>query len=115
MNASSILKQEKVEELTQMIVQAAHPLRIILFGSAARGHMGINSDLDILVVMPDGAHRRRTTGNIYRALSGFGHPKDIVVVTEDDVRRFGDEPSLIIYPALKKGKELYRTTNLIKR
>jgi predicted nucleotidyltransferase len=110
MNASSTLKQEKIEELTQLIVQAAHPLRIILFGSAARGHMGINSDLDILVVMPDGAHRRRTAGSLYRALSGFGYPKDIVVVTEDDVRRFGNEPSLVICPALKEGKELYRAS-----
>ncbi len=42
-----------LEELVQRIVEAVHPLRIILFGSAARGEMGPNSDLDVLVVMPD--------------------------------------------------------------
>ena len=46
-----------LEELVQRIVEAVHPLRIILFGSAARGEMGPNSDLDVLVVMPDGIHR----------------------------------------------------------
>ena len=110
MNTSSILKQETIDELTRLIVQAAHPRRIVLFGSAARGRMGPHSDLDVLVVMPDGVHRRRTAGNIYRALSGFGYSKDIVVVTEDDVQRFGGEPSLVIYPALKDGKELYRAS-----
>lgn len=72
--------------------------------------MGPHSDLDVLVVMPDGTHRRQTANTLYRALSGFGYPKDIVVVTEDDVRRFGDEPSLVICPALKEGKELYRAS-----
>lgn len=110
MNTSSILRQEKIDELTLRIVQAAHPRRIVLFGSAAKGRMGPHSDLDVLVVMPDGAHRRRTAGSIYRALSGFGYPKDIVVVTEDDVRRFANEPSLVICPALKEGKELYRAS-----
>lgn len=110
MNISPILKQEKIEELTRQIVQAAHPRRIVLFGSAARGRMNPHSDVDILVVMPDGAHRRQTAGTIYRALAGFGYSKDIVVVTEDDVRRFGDEPSLVICPALREGKELYRAS-----
>jgi len=30
----------------------------MLFGSAARGDMHSDTDLDILVVMPDGTHRR---------------------------------------------------------
>ena len=110
MNASSTLEQGKIDELTLRIVQAAHPRRIVLFGSAARGSMKPHSDLDVLVVMPDGTHRRQTAGNLYRALSGFGYSKDIIVVTEDDVRRFGDEPSLVICPALREGKEIYRAS-----
>jgi hypothetical protein len=35
-------------------------------------------------------------------------PKDIVVVTEQDIRQFGDNPSLVLKPALEEGKELYR-------
>ncbi|MBI3302725.1 MAG: nucleotidyltransferase domain-containing protein [Deltaproteobacteria bacterium] len=46
-----------LKELVQRIVKAVHPIRIILFGSAARGEMGPNSDLDVLVVMPEGIHR----------------------------------------------------------
>lgn len=107
MTMSPVLTQEILDELVQRIVQAVQPRRIVLFGSAARGQMGRHSDLDVLVVMPDGVHRRETARRIYRALSGLGVAKDVVVVTESDVRRFADEPSLVICPALKEGRELY--------
>jgi predicted nucleotidyltransferase len=51
--------EQKLQELVQRIVETVHPLRIILFGSAARGEMGPNSDLDVLVAMPDDVHRER--------------------------------------------------------
>jgi hypothetical protein len=70
--------------------------------------MGPHSDVDLLVVMPDGAHRRQTAQCLYRALAGLGVAKDIVVVTESDVRQFADEPSMVVHPALKEGRELYR-------
>ncbi len=108
MPAPPELNQAVLDELVRRIVEAVQPHRIVLFGSAARGQMGPNSDLDVLVVMPDGVHRRQTARKAYRALFGLGWAKDVVVVTEEDVRRFAEEPSLVIYPALKEGRELYR-------
>ena len=101
-------KSALLATLTKSIVESVHPLRIILFGSAARAEMGPDSDFDFLVVMPEGIHRRRTAQKLYRVLSGIGFSKDIVVVTQKDIRDFGDEPSLVIKPALAEGKELYR-------
>jgi predicted nucleotidyltransferase len=96
-----------LDELVNRTVAAVHPRRIILFGSAARGSMGPDSDLDLLVVVRDGVHRRRTAQAIYRCLSGLGIAKDVVVVTENDIREYGDDPSLIIKPAIDHGRELY--------
>jgi predicted nucleotidyltransferase len=96
-----------LDEVVKRTVKAVQPLRIILFGSAARGTMGQESDLDLLVVVPDGVHRRRTAQAVYKSLRGIGFAKDIVVVTESDIREYGDNPSLVIYPALRQGKELY--------
>ena len=96
-----------LEELVRRIIAVAHPLRIILFGSAARGDMGPDSDLDVLVVMPDGTHRRRTAQEIYRNMWGFGFAKDIVVVTESDVQEYGSNPYMIIKNVLEEGRELY--------
>ena len=93
--------------ITERIVSAASPTRIILFGSAAEKRMGRDSDIDLLVIMPDGTHRRNTAKKIYRQLSGMGFSKDIVVVTESDVESYKDNPSMVIHPAITKGKELY--------
>ena len=101
-------KAALLSTLINSIVESVHPLRIILFGSAARGAMGPDSDFDFLIVMPDGIHRRRTAQKLYRDLAGIGFSKDILVVTQKDIRDFGDEPSLVVKSALDEGKELYR-------
>jgi predicted nucleotidyltransferase len=102
------LDQDTLNRLVARIVEAVQPRRIILFGSAAGGQMGAHSDVDLLVVMPDGLHRRRTAQAIYLSLNGTGIAKDIVVVTESDVRMYGDNPSLVLFPALREGREIYR-------
>jgi excisionase family DNA binding protein len=96
-----------LQEVVRRIVDAAHPLRIILFGSAARGKVDRDSDLDLLIVMPEGTHRRRISQRVYRALRGIDMPKDIVVVTERDIADYGNDPSLVVKPALDDGVELY--------
>jgi uncharacterized protein len=98
----------KLDELVHRIVDAVHPVRIVLFGSAARGEMGPDSDLDVLVIVPDGTHRRNTMADLYEALYGLGVPKDIVVATESDIRGYRDAPGLIYKTALRDGRELYR-------
>ena len=99
--------QEVLDEAVRRIVETAHPRKIILFGSAARGAMGPDSDVDLLVVMPDGTHRRHAATKIYRSLRGIGIPKDVVVVTEGDVKEHRHNPSLVLKPALEEGRELY--------
>ena len=97
-----------VGELVRRIVEVVQPLRIVLFGSAARGELGPNSDLDVLVVMPNGVHRRKTAQQIYRNMWGLGCAKDIIVVTQGDVEEHGSDPYMIIRSALEEGRELYR-------
>lgn len=95
-----------LQEIVARIVEVAHPEKIILFGSAARGEMGPHSDLDLMVVK-DVAHRRELAREIRGALRGVRHSFDVVVVTPDDVERYKDAWMLIIEPALREGKVLY--------
>jgi predicted nucleotidyltransferase len=99
-----------IDEILRRIVDTVHPVRIVLFGSTATGRTRSGSDIDLLVVMPDGIHRRRTAQRLHRSLAGVGVAKDIVVVTESDVLEHGDNPSLVIMPALRDGREIYRAT-----
>jgi len=102
-----MISDEKLNEIIRRIVASAHPRKIILFGSAGRGEMGPNSDLDILVVVPPGVHRRKTAQSIYRNLIGVGFAADIVVVTERDIELYHDNIGMVIKPAIEEGKILY--------
>ena len=44
---------------------------------------------------------------IYREMVGVGKPVDLVVATEEDIRKYGSSLALIYEPALREGKELY--------
>lgn len=101
-----ILGEEILQEIIRRIVKVAKPEKIILFGSAARGEIGPDSDVDILVVK-QGVHRRNTARIIRRNLFGVGVPLDIVVVTPEDIERYGNCPALIIEPALREGRTIY--------
>ena len=98
---------ELIEEIVRRVINSVHPLQVILFGSAARGEMGPASDVDLLIVVPDGTHRREASRKAFRALSGLGIAKDVIVVTEGDLREFAENPSLVIKPALEEGREVY--------
>ena len=82
-------------------------MRVILFGSAARAEMTQYNDLDLLVIMPNGTHRRDASRVVYRALRGLGVSKDVIVVTEQDVAEYRNNPSLVLKPALEEGREVY--------
>ncbi len=100
--------QATLDEVIRRVVEVAQPERIILFGSAARGEMGPHSDVDLLVVT-GGVHRRAMAGRIYRRLVGVGTPVDVVVVTSEDVERYGESHALIVKPALREGSVVYES------
>jgi predicted nucleotidyltransferase len=94
-------------DVVRRIVEAAQPDRIILFGSAARGEMGPSSDLDLLVIKGGKFNRWRLTTAIYRHLRGKGAAVDVVVVTPEEVERYGASPYLVIRAALEEGQVVY--------
>lgn len=96
----------KLDEIIRRVVEIADPEKIILFGSAARGDIGPDSDVDLLVVK-SGVHRRRLAQTIYMNLFGVGQAVDVVVVTPEDIERYKDSFALVIEPALREGKVVY--------
>ncbi len=98
---------EVIESLVQSIVKAVHPLKIILFGSYARGKTDPDSDIDVLVVMPEGVHCRRTAQFLYRQIKGLGVPFDILVATPGDLEKHKDNIGLIYRTVLQQGREIY--------
>lgn len=96
-----------IDNLIERIAAAAYPLQIILFGSTSRGEIGPDSDIDVMVVMPDGTRRSNTVRYLYTQLSGFGFPVDIVVATPSLLDQHKDNMGLIYRSVLAEGKEIY--------
>lgn len=101
------VSRDILREIIRRVVEVAKPEKIILFGSAARGEMGPNSDVDLLVVKKGRYHRGRLTEQIYMNMFGVGQAVDVIVVTPEDVERYKESFALVIYPALREGKVVY--------
>lgn len=101
------IKDGALQEIIHRVVSVANPERIILFGSAARGDMGPNSDVDLLVIKGGEYDQNLLAGEIYMNLHGIKEPVDVILVTPEQVERYRNTHCLIIAPALKEGKEVY--------
>jgi predicted nucleotidyltransferase len=96
-----------LETLVKRIVDAVHPLRIILFGSAARGEIGPDSDVNLLVVTPEGTERLHTMQFLHTQFHGLEVSVDVLVTTPAALERYRDNIGLIYRTILREGKELY--------
>ena len=71
-----------LDEVLRRIVDAYAPSQVYLFGSEARGDAGADSDIDLAVVVPDGAEpSRRSSRLAAEALWGLERGADVVVFT----------------------------------
>ena len=98
-----------LDEIVRRIVAFAAPEKIVMFGSAARGTMGPNSDLDLLIIKRGEYDKLRAMSDIRRAIGRVGLAIDVIVVTPEDVDRYRDVHCLVIKPALDEGKILHGT------
>ena len=69
-----------VPEVVRVLVERFRPARVVLFGSVARGDDGRDSDIDLLVVLPELQVRHHDAAvAMLRALRAVPVPVDIVV------------------------------------
>jgi predicted nucleotidyltransferase len=73
-----MIQDQAIAEITRRLVDYYHPERIYLFGSAARGDGGPDSDLDFCVVLPDEAPPAFYRPGAHRALWDVGTAADVV-------------------------------------
>jgi predicted nucleotidyltransferase len=96
-----------INAMVRRIVTQFDPEQIILFGSHARGDAGPDSDVDLLVVMPDRGAKREKQVEIRVALHDIPVPKDIIVSTPEEFAWRRNVVGTIEEPAAREGKILY--------
>ncbi len=102
---------ELLDEMVRAIVAEVDPEQVILFGSHARGDAHERSDVDLIVIEaePFGRGRSRVdeAARLYRAASGFGVDKDILVFTLAELDYWRDSLNHVLARALREGRVLY--------
>jgi uncharacterized protein len=97
--------------LVQAIVDVARPLRVILFGSRARGTAGPDSDTDLLIVQAEAdamhASRWRELNRIRVALRGFPVAKDLLLYRPPEFDYWRDSLNHVVGRAVREGLVLY--------
>lgn len=101
--------EEWLPSVVERVVERFDPLKVVLFGSLARGEPGYDSDVDLLVIFDrvELENKRRLSVEMSRALAGIPVPVDIVVTDVDEIRRRGHLVGPILRPALQEGKIVY--------
>lgn len=103
-----MLTQAHITAAAQRAAAAAtDPLRVILFGSYARGDADSGSDLDLLVIergMPDKAKEYL---KIHRAVGSIGVGVDILVFSQGEFERRAQVRGTLPWRAKREGRLLY--------
>jgi predicted nucleotidyltransferase len=105
----AMTRQDTIEEVTRRLVEFYQPVRIYLFGSEARGDAGPDSDLDFLVVVPDGTPDSVfRNGEVYCRLRGVNVPVDVVPWRYSDFHgRSAHVRSSLPATVLREGRLVY--------
>ncbi len=94
-------------EVVRRILTIGSPLKILLFGSHAKGTARSDSDLDLLIIEESDLPRYQRSGRYRRALCGVFPAKDVVVWTPQEVEEWKTVPNAFISTVLAEGKLLY--------
>lgn len=96
-----------IKRLTELLVEAAKPDRIIMFGSQARGEAGEDSDLDVMVVEEVVSDRVGEMVRLNRLLRSLDIPVDLLVVSAEKFNYWCDTPGNVYFEAATEGVVLY--------
>ncbi|MEA2045350.1 MAG: nucleotidyltransferase domain-containing protein [Euryarchaeota archaeon] len=102
-----MISESTIQEAVELLRKAANPVKIILFGSYARGEPSEDSDLDFLVIEKELEARRLEMVRLSDALRPLRIPVDVLVASEKVFNEWADTPGTVLYEAAREGKVLY--------
>jgi len=106
--AVKIIPSGVLEEAVERLKAEFQPEEIYLFGSHAWGTPDENSDVDLMVIVPDSEERSiKRMQRAHQCLSGIGFAKDVLVPTRAQVDRYKHLRASLFHKVLAKGRKLY--------
>lgn len=94
-------------EITQQIVDAFHPRRVMLFGSRATGTSRPDSDIDLMIEMESDLRPLDRARRVYSLFGPRRWSMDVVVYTPEEVATQRLYRNSLIHAIEREGKVLY--------
>ncbi len=102
-----LIDKNQINQAVEILSRESTALKVILFGSYARGDADFDSDIDFLVIEKVIKDKRKEMTRLRRALLPLRIPVEIIVSDENMIDEIGQLPGTAIYWALKEGKVMY--------
>lgn len=98
-----------IRALVEVIVGTVHPFAVVLFGSRARGDHRPTSDIDLLVIMPEGTTTRMVCAALddRRALADAPLDVDVIAATPARLEAARGDYGSVLHWAREQGVTLY--------
>jgi hypothetical protein len=96
-----------LQRISELIVTACDPEKIVLFGSYAKGMQNVDSDMDILVIGNFQGSRLLLGQELRQLLHGYPVRIDLHVATPRDVESESSKPFGFLSSILASGVVLY--------
>lgn len=106
-----MINEQTLQQLTERLVAAAKPSRVIVFGSYGRGDADERSDLDIMVIQPVVTDQVAEMVRLRQVIGPVGTGVDVLVYPEAEYERRSQVPGTLLYWARKEGRTLYAATS----
>ena len=95
-----------VQDFCQEVVEKFQPDKIILFGSYAYGEPTLDSDIDLLVVLPFEGEPAKTAAKILIAID-YHFPLDLLARTSEQIQQRVEMGDFFMQEIVQKGRVLY--------
>jgi HEPN domain-containing protein/predicted nucleotidyltransferase len=110
-----LTEAEILEQITRTIVEQLRPIRIVLFGSRARGDARPDSDYDVMVEMETDVESTDRAGAINRLFADHSWSMDVLVYTPEEILRWKDDVGVVLYDIVREGRLLYCRPDVVDR
>ncbi len=107
MKCNNHISMKEIRSIAMRIAEKFDVQKIILFGSYANGKADENSDVDLRVVMNTTKRPIQQRYEIYKSLTPIHFALDIIVRTEDDLKRRIPQGDWFLKEAYETGKVIY--------
>jgi predicted nucleotidyltransferase len=105
--ATSPAARRWLPTIVERIVIAFDPVRIVLFGSQAKGQARWDSDVDLMIMLDSAESRRKTAIAVMHEVNGIPLAKDVVITTPDRIIDPTTIVGTIVKTAISEGVTLY--------